>query len=238
MFRGKTAGLVILALLAAVIVTALVAYLFGFQMPGDDGGYSETGPRIVALLALLVVIGGSMAASPRQVPALLRSLLIWGALGALLVTGYAWRDELEVIARRVVGTLVPGMALTDPQTGTITIIRDGSSHYRIAAQVNGTDVDFLFDTGASAVTLTDADARAAGLDPSVLSYTVPVSTANGRTEVATVRLDRLQIGELALADLRAFVARPGALETSLLGMSAMDRLKSWRVEGNRLILEP
>lgn len=238
MFRGKTAGLVVLGILIAVIVTALAAYLFGFDMPGDAGGYSDTGPRVVALLALLVVIGGSMLASPRQVPALLRSLLIWGALGALLVTGYAWRDELEVVARRVVGTLVPGMAMTDPQTGTITIIRDGSSHYRIAAQVNGADVDFLFDTGASAVTLTDTDARAAGLDPATLSYTVPVSTANGRTQVATVRLEQLRIGDFTLRDLRAFVARPGALETSLLGMSAMDRLRSWRVEGDRLILEP
>lgn len=238
MFRGKTAGLVVIGLLVAVMVGAVIAYLAGVEMPGENGPYSDAGPRIVTLLALLVVIGGSMLASPRRVPALLRSLLIWGALGGLLITGYAWRHELEVVARRVVGTLVPGMALTDPQSGAITIIRDRSSHYRIAARVNGAPVDFLFDTGASAVTLTDADARAAGIDTGALSYTVPVSTANGRTEVATVRLERLEIADFALTDLRAFVARAGALETSLLGMSALDRLRSWRVEGDRLILEP
>lgn len=238
MFRGKTAGLVVIGLLVAVMIAAVIAYLAGFEMPGNNGRHSDAGPRIVALLALLVVIGGSMLASPRQVPALLRSLLIWGALAGLLITGYAWRDELEVVGRRVVGTLVPGMAITDTQSGAITIIRDRSSHYRIAARVNGAPVDFLFDTGASAVTLTDADARAAGIDTGALSYTVPVSTANGRTEVATIRLERLEIADFALTDLRAFVARPGSLETSLLGMSAMDRLRSWRVEGDRLILEP
>ena len=104
--------------------------------------------------------------------------------------------------------------------------------------MNNASVDFVFDTGASAVTLTQDDARAAGIDPSTLSYTVPVSTANGQSTFALTTLDELRIGSLRLDDVRAFVARPDVLETSLLGLSALDRLKGWRVEGDRLILEP
>lgn len=99
-------------------------------------------------------------------------------------------------------------------------------------------MEFLFDTGASALTLRNEDARAAGIDTDQLAYTIPVSTANGRSQVAAMRVNDLTIGSLRLDNIRAFVARPGALETSLLGMSVMDRLSSWRVEGDRLILVP
>lgn len=64
MFRGKTAGLVVIGLLVVVMIAAVIAYLAGFEMPGDNGRHSDAGPRIVALLALLVVIGARC--SPRR----------------------------------------------------------------------------------------------------------------------------------------------------------------------------
>jgi aspartyl protease family protein len=238
MFRGNLAGTLVIAVLVAVMVAAVVAFLLGFEMPGDGPGFSDSGARIVALVALLVVIGGSMLAAPRQVPALLRAIVIWAVIGLLLVGGYSYRAELEAIGRRILATLLPGTAITDARSGTITVIRDRSRHYRIGTQVNGASVDMLFDTGASAVTLTARDARAAGIDTDALAYTVPVSTANGITEVAAVRLDTLAVGDFRIQDLRAFVAREEALETSLFGLSALDRFSSWRVEGDRLILQP
>ena len=238
MFRGSFAGTLVIAILLVIMTGAVIAFFAGAEMPADGSVFSDRGARIVALLALLVVIGGSMLAAPRQVPALLKSLVVWAVLGLLLVTGYTYRSELQAVGQRVIGTLFPGTAMTDARSGTITVIRDRSRHYRINASVNGAAVGFLFDTGASAVTLTAGDARAAGIDTTALSYTVPVSTANGISEVAAIRLESLQIDTLRLTDLRAFVAREGALETSLLGLSALDRLSSWRVEGDRLILEP
>lgn len=238
MFRGNFAGTLVIAILLVIMTGAVIAFFVGGEMPGDGSMFSDKGPRVVALVALLIVIGGSMLAAPRQVLVLLKWLAVWALLGLSLVTAYTYRSELDAVRQRVSGTLLPGTAMTDARTGTITVIRDRSRHYRINASVNGAAVGFLVDTGASVVTLTARDARAAGIDTAALSYTVPVSTANGISQVAAIRLESLEIDSLRLTDLRAFVAREEALETSLFGLSALDRLSSWRVEGDRLILQP
>jgi aspartyl protease family protein len=95
----------------------------------------------------------------------------------------------------------------------------------------------VLDTGASSVVLTHADARAAGLPLDMLDYSVNIDTANGRTHAAPVTLDRLTIGGLEERSVDALVVQPGQLRTSLLGMSFLNRLQSWQVSGDRLMLK-
>ena len=95
----------------------------------------------------------------------------------------------------------------------------------------------VLDTGASSVVLTRDDAKAAGLPLEVLNYTVNIDTANGRTRAAPVTLDRIAIGGLEERSVEALVAQPGQLKTSLLGMSFLNRLQSWQVSGDRLVLK-
>ena len=111
-----------------------------------------------------------------------------------------------------------------------------NGEFAVAAKVNGARVTFLFDTGASVVVLTAADARRAGIDTRGLDFDVPVTTANGAAMAAEVRLDSIEVGPIVMRNVRALVARPGALEESLLGMSFLERLKSYAVERGRLIL--
>ncbi len=94
----------------------------------------------------------------------------------------------------------------------------------------------VLDTGASSVVLTRDDAKAAGLPLEVLAYTANIDTANGRTRAAPVTLDRIAIGGLVERSVEALVAQPGQLKTSLLGMSFLNRLQSWEVRGDRLLL--
>jgi aspartyl protease family protein len=94
----------------------------------------------------------------------------------------------------------------------------------------------VLDTGASAVVLTHEAARAAGLPLEVLKYSVNVDTANGLARAAPVTLDRVSIGGLTERSVPALVASPGALRTSLLGMTFLNRLESWEVRGDRLLL--
>ena len=75
-----------------------------------------------------------------------------------------------------------------------------------------------------------------GIDIDRLSYTTPVTTANGRTTAAQIRLDSLDIGAIHRPDVMAMVARPGALNTSLLGMNYLSTLSSFDFRGDRLIL--
>jgi len=70
----------------------------------------------------------------------------------------------------------------------------------------------------------------------VLDYTVKLDTANGRTRAAPVTLDRLTVGNLTERQVPALVVQHGLLHNNLLGMSFLNRLESWEVSPDRLIL--
>jgi aspartyl protease family protein len=106
----------------------------------------------------------------------------------------------------------------------------------VTAQVNGAAIAMVLDTGATSVVLTREDAKAAGLPLEILAYTTNIDTANGRTRAAPVTLDRVAIGGLVERSIEALVAQPGQLKVSLLGMSFLNRLQSWEVRGDRLLL--
>ena len=78
---------------------------------------------------------------------------------------------------------MPGRAAIRSER-TVEIVRGRGGDFQVAAQINGTRVAMALDTGASAVVLTQEAAKAAGLPLELLSYTVQVDTANGRTRAA------------------------------------------------------
>lgn len=166
---------------------------------------------------------------------MIQAALAWIVILFVFVTGYAYRFELRDLGNRVLAEIAPGYSVT-ARGGEVTIARSRGGSFIVAGAINGRDVRFIFDTGASAVVLTQDAARLAGIDPATLDYTVSVSTANGRTTAARVRLDRLSIGPISETRVEAMVARPGALAENLLGMSFLERLRSYEVRDDRLIL--
>ena len=154
--------------------------------------------------------------------------------GLVLVVGYSYRFELREISERVEAEFVPGHVIAHGRP--VEVARAMSGDFDVRAQINGVPVAMVLDTGASSVVLSREDAKAAGLPIEVLSYTVPIETANGRTRAASVRLDRIAVGGLVERSVEALVAQPGQLKTSLLGMSFLNRLQSWEVRGDRLVL--
>jgi len=225
------------ALVLCAMAAAVVYAFIDWPSSPEDYNFDDTGPRLVALSVISAVILASFVFGQPRVKDILRATFFWGGLAVLLVTGYTYRAELVQTGYRVLGALAPGMAVSQPD-GTILIVRDASGHFMLDGRANGARVPFLLDTGASAVVLTHADAMRAGFSNGDLSFNVPVSTANGRTLVAPVRISDLTVGDAHFPNVRAFVARDGSLETSLFGMTALDRLRSWRIEGDRLILSP
>jgi len=111
--------------------------------------------------------------------------------------------------------------------------RSGQYHYK--GRVNSGYVDFLVDTGAGAVALTETDARKAGVKTSQLRYDVPISTAGGRNYAAKVTLDQLALGGIMIRDVEALVVKEG-LETSLLGMTWLGQLQEVKATPNALLL--
>ena len=121
------------------------------------------------------------------------------------------------------------------QAASISKARDG--HYWAEADVNGSRVRFLVDTGASAVALTLADAKRLGIQTDKLDYTYKVVTASGEARAAPVKLGRVSIAGAAMHDVDALVIEKG-LESSLLGMTYLGRLASFEATRTALILRP
>ena len=187
-------------------------------------------------LALIVFIGGAVLMMVRERPsAALEAALFWVVVGFLLVFAYTYRGELRGVGERVMAQLMPGRAAMRSERA-VEIVRGRGGDFQVAAQVNGTRVAMALDTGASAVVLTQEAAKAAGLPLELLSYTVQVDTANGRARAASVTLDRLTVGGIVERSVPALIAQAGQLRTSLLGMSFLNRLESWEVRGDKLVM--
>jgi aspartyl protease family protein len=186
-------------------------------------------------IALLVFVGSAVLVMFRErfAQALIAAVL-WVVLALVLVIGYAYRFELHDVADRVLAELMPGHVITRGRS--VEVARAAGGDFDVTAQINGARVAMILDTGASSVVLTREDAKAAGLPLEVLTYTANIDTANGRTHAAPVTLDRIAVGGLVERSVDALVAQPGQLKTSLLGMSFLNRLQSWEVRGDRLLL--
>ncbi|KQW72213.1 aspartyl protease [Phenylobacterium sp. Root77] len=126
---------------------------------------------------------------------------------------------------------------TAPHAQAASIAKGGDGHYWAEADVNGSRVRFLVDTGASAVALTLADAQRLGIATDKLDYNYNVVTASGQTRAAAVTLGRVSVAGAALNDVEALVIESG-LESSLLGMTYLGRLASFEATRTALILRP
>jgi aspartyl protease family protein len=184
-------------------------------------------------LVLLVSAGGLVLVMFRErLSKALEAMAFWIVVGLLLVVGYTYRFELRDVADRVIAELVPGHVARHGQDAEVVRGRDGD--FSVTAHINGARVPMVIDTGASSVVLTQEAAKASGLPIEVLSYTVNVDTANGRTRAAPVTLERIVVGSVIERSVPALVAQQGQLKQSLLGMSFLNRLDSWEVRGNKL----
>ena len=187
-------------------------------------------------LLLWLVLSGLRSARPSDIARIASAAMVWALLFIALTGFYAYRFEASEIFGRITGELLPSEPQVGARRGSRSSTGASAANSRSPARVNGARVTFLFDTGASTVVLTAEDARRAGVDTSRLVFDVPVATANGAAMAAEVRLDQIAVGPIVMRNVPAMVARRGALDESLLGMSFLERLKSYTVERDRLIL--
>ncbi len=120
--------------------------------------------------------------------------------------------------------------------GVVTLFAERHGHFFADATVNGTHIDFLVDTGASMIALTELDAQRIGLDLNALDYRYKSNTANGVVPVALINLEQVEVGGITVYNVGASVHRGAGLDQSLLGMSFLRKLSSFRVDGTRLVM--
>lgn len=207
-------------------------------MFGLDGDQTT---RLIYLTVLLVILVGSIKLGRGRSAGSLRYLGIWVLIAAALIVIYTYRAPVLDFASPVLRELAPSRVseVTGPEgTREIVVMRADDGHFHIDAEANGASVRFLVDTGASGTVLTMEDAARAGINVDALAFNRPVQTANGMAYYASARLDSLAIGPYRLESVPVGVMPEQAMNTSLLGMNTIDQFKSWRVEGNRMVLVP
>jgi aspartyl protease family protein len=218
-------------------IALVLAVLIARHDKGTIAGLSNDDFASLAYnLALIVFLGGAALVMFREkLSTALEAALLWIVIGLVLAFGYTYRFELRDVSERIMAELVPGRA-SMRSARTVEVVRGRNGDFQVAAQINGSRIAMVLDTGASAVVLTQEAAKLAGLPLEVLSYSVSVDTANGRTRAAPVTLDRLAVGDIVERGVPALIAQPGQLRTNLLGMSFLNRLESWEVRGDKLQL--
>lgn len=191
-------------------------------MNGEDTGY------LIYLALFLVFIGGSFLYSQRdRLGQSAQQAAIWALIFLGAIVAYGFKDTIT-------GQLYPSTALQD---GTeITFRKASNGHFHAGLTVNGQFVDFIVDTGATALVLNMRDAARVGINTEDLAFTGTARTANGITRTARVRLDEVRIGSIVDEGVVASV-NEGQLDSSLLGMEYLSRFGEIRIAGDTLTLQ-
>jgi aspartyl protease family protein len=217
-----------------LVGAAILVFTYG---ESDIAGMSpDQFARVTALAALLLLLSGSVFGQFRgRLGDAFRAIVIWTAILFALIGVYTYRFEVETVVNRLIGEISPGRT-TIGEGGEVNVTRGRDGSFIVAGRVEGEPMDFVFDTGANIVVLTADSAARIGYSLEDLDFRVSVMTANGRTLAAPITIDNLTVGDISEERVRALVARPGALNHNLLGMTFLDRLTSYEVRSNQLIL--
>jgi aspartyl protease family protein len=165
----------------------------------------------------------------------LRWALLWGGV-ALVCVAVVERGGLLLSppAAPVARPADRAAAEDAPPVDSLSYPVDKNGHVVIEAEIDGVNMHLLVDTGASLVSLTPADARAAGIEPDRLAFTGRALTANGSVRLAPVTLREVRIGQFVADNVPAAVLEN--LNVSLLGMSFLSRLRSYRMGEGRFTI--
>ncbi len=220
--------LIILLLIGAGLLS------LNFAFP-DWGGRGSTFSLVYNVSWITLLAASAIAFSRTSMKIHARNALIWLGIFILVIVGASFWEEWRGLGSRVAGSLVPGRVIEEGQAIWVQRAEDGQ--FWLLGEVNGTEVRFLVDTGASVVVLTMEDAERAGIFVRPADFTGCAQTANGTIAVAPVRIATLGVGSITEVNVPAIVNR-GESGMSLLGMSFLSRLSGFEFRGDRLYLNP
>ncbi len=189
---------------------------------------SDQTAQILYLVLLGAAIGGSLMMQGRKnLGRMAQQMVIWALIFLGVLAGYGLWDQIG-------RTVMPQQSVIGP-AGQIEVPRAGDGHYYVVLKISGVKVRFVIDTGATDMVLTAQDARRVGIDPASLAYIGQASTANGIVKTARVWLKDVSLGNYTDPSVRADV-NGGQMETSLLGMSYLQKFGKIEIAGDKMVL--
>lgn len=184
---------------------------------------------VYILMAIMLMLGFLMA---RREPAarMVKMALAWIVIFAAGFVLFTFRDDFGYLAERLKAEAI-GTPVSEGQVTRIPMAIDG--HFWVNAKLNGRDVKFLVDSGATMTTIDRRTATEAAVKvaPRADEY---VRTGNGVIRVSSGRAAELSVGGIVRRDVTLQVAENDDL--NVLGMNYLSTLSRWGVEGRWLIL--
>ena len=152
--------------------------------------------------------------------------------GILVAIGVGFHEEVGAIARGIVSYVTPGTSVSEG----MRFARADDRQFHIRLMVEGSAVDFRVDLGTSFNALMPDVPKQIGINPSSLIYNQRFELAAGGAEYAAdVVLPRAQLGSAVIENL-PFKVFATARSGNLLGKPFLDQFKSWRIDGDTLII--
>ena len=129
----------------------------------------------------------------------------------------------------------PAAVFSAQGQGELQLPRHRDGHFYVQGSINGTPVNFMVDTGASIVSVSDETARDASLRGGERSV---FHTANGSREGRIVRADTLTLSGFTLKDVRVGTGLDsGEDNTALLGQHVLSQFDV-QISGKTMTLRP
>jgi aspartyl protease family protein len=184
---------------------------------------------VYILMAIMLVLG-SLMARREPIARMITMAVAWIVIFAAGFVLFTFRDDFGYLAQRLRAEAV-GSPVTEGRVTRIPMAIDG--HFWVHAKLNGQDVKFLVDSGATMTTIDRRTANAVGVKVSPRADEF-VRTGNGIIRVSSGRADDLQVGNIERRDVGLQIAENDDL--NVLGMNYLSTLSRWGVEGRWLIL--
>ena len=147
--------------------------------------------------------------------------------GIVLISSNSREAVLEIDGTRATYTL--GMHIdtrfqAPPPGVTVSVAPDSMGMYRVGGSINGFQVEFIVDTGATLVSMNRNEARRMGIDYRMRGREAVSYTAAGPDRVFVVNLERVRVGEIEVLDVEAAVHDSEHPAAILLGNSFLGRV--------------
>ena len=191
----------------------------------------ERGPQIVYGIIAAVFVASSLIGMRQPIGKTLKMALACVAIFGVGFILFSFRSEFSTLGQRLKAEAL-GTEIVQGEEVRIPIADDG--HFWVSAKVNGQDVRFMIDSGASTTTISRDVAVAAGVP--IGNQHVMVQTANGMARATRAYANRLQIAHIERTDFPIDINEND--DVNLLGMNFLSSLRSWRVEGTYLVMQP
>jgi len=192
-------------------------------MSGNDVGH-----LVYLVLLGSVILSYFLVSNRRNLGQTARHAVLWGLIFVGVIAGVGlWGDIRDDV--------LPQQSVF-AEAGRIEVPQARDGHFYLTAEVNGTPIRFVVDTGATDIVLSRDDAIRAGLNPDTLIYNGRAGTANGTVEIARAVTDTFAIGGVRDRDVSVSV-NGGEMRGSLLGMAYLRRFDRIEIADGLLVLQ-